>query len=158
MMSRQEAQAAGIEEHERPFYFRTDRGKANYLPAAGGATWRRFVNVRLLNEDEVGVVVPWTFPGRDGAPSSPEMQRANDRADELFMLLLARLTLEGREVNDRNRSKGAPLIFSKEPEAKEARIGKAGLEGAMRRLLRGGRIRLETRGDSGHEGTRIVAT
>ena len=86
------------------------------------------------------------------------MQRANDRADELFMELLARLTLEGREVNDRNRSKSAPLIFSKEPEAREAKIGKAALEGAMRRLLRAGKIRVETGGTGGKFAHCLVAT
>ena len=60
-ISREEARKAGIEEQERLFYFRVDRGKANYLPPAASATWRKFENVELLNHDQVGVVTEWDF-------------------------------------------------------------------------------------------------
>jgi AAA domain len=61
-ISREEARKAGIGEQERAFYFRVDRGKANYLPPAAQATWRKFENVRLLNDDQVGVVTTWKIP------------------------------------------------------------------------------------------------
>ena len=62
-MSKLEATQVDIEEQDRPFHFRVDRGKANYLPpAAKGAVWRKFESVDLPNGDQVGVVTPWAMP------------------------------------------------------------------------------------------------
>jgi RecA-family ATPase len=154
-LSRDEAREVGIEEQQRAFYFRVDRGKANYLPPAVKATWRKFENVELLNGDQVGVVTVWEFPGSQGAPSE-QMAAAEQAAESLFMQLLARLTLEGRTVSDSAGSKYAPLLFAREPEAKAARIGKETLAAAMRRLFKKNRIRVETSGRGGRRTHSIV--
>jgi AAA domain len=145
-MTERDAETAGIPEHERAAYFRVDRVKGNNSPAAK-AVWRRFVNVDLPNTDEVGVVVPWEFPGQ-GAPSE-QMAAAEQAAESLFMDQLARFTLQGRTVGDRAGSNHAPLLFSREAEAKAAKIGKEPLAAAMRRLFAKNRIRVEASGKGG---------
>jgi hypothetical protein len=151
-MNEEDARNSGIQEHERANYFRVDRVKTNNAPAAR-ALWRRFVNVDLPNGDEVGVAVPFNFPGT-GVPS-PEKAKAEKDAENLFTTLLARLTLQGRMVSDRASASYAPHIFWQEPEAKAAGIGKAALADAMRRLFHANRIRVEPAGKGGRH-RRIV--
>jgi hypothetical protein len=153
-MTETDAGAVGVPEHERTSYFRVDRVKGNNAPPAK-AVWRRFVNVELPNTDEVGVVVPWDFPGQ-GAPS-PEMTAAEQAADTIFMQLLARLTLEGRTVSDKAGTNYAPHVFSQEQEAKGAKIGKRPLADAMRRLFAAKRIRVEHRSQKGRVAYCLVA-
>jgi RecA-family ATPase len=155
-MPKTEAESAGIAELERTSYFRVDRVKANNAPPAKAAIWRKFVNVDLPNSDEVGVIVPWEFPGAD-APPSPEKAEAERKAEHVFMELLARLTLAGRIVNDRAGPANAPSVFAKEKEAKLAKIGKSALADAMRRLFEKGRIRVELCERGRHQAFRIVA-
>jgi RecA-family ATPase len=158
VMSPKDAESAGLMELERTNYFRIDRAKANYSRPAKTATWRQFVNVDLPNGDGVGVVTPWLFPGQEGAPPSPERLEAERKAEHVFMELLARLALEGRFVNERSGPNNAPHVFAKEREAKLAKISKAALDAAMRRLFDKKRIRQEEymRTDR-HSGIRIVA-
>jgi RecA-family ATPase len=153
-MTEKDAENTGIPEHERVAYFRVDRVKGNNSPAAK-AVWRRFVNVVLPNTDEVGVVVPWEFPGQ-GAPSE-QMAAAEQAAEAMFMQLLIRFTLENRVASDRQGMNSAPLLFSREPEAKAARISKAALAAAMLRLFAKKRIRAEDSGEPGHKVHRIIA-
>src|SRR5262249_23435843 len=99
--------------------------------------------------------VPWEFPGQDGK-ASPERAEAERRAEHVFLEILRRLSLAGRF----NRERGphsAPSEFVHEREAKIAKIGKAALKDAMRRLFDKGAIRLEeyTTG-SGHKAAKIV--
>jgi RecA-family ATPase len=155
-LSRNEAQDAGIEEQERAFFFRIDRGKANYLPPAAKATWRKFENVELLNGDQVGVVSVWEFPGRDGAPASPEREAAAQKARHIYLQLLDRFTLDGRVAGDRPSKNYAPTLFALEPEAKMAKVGKVQLEEAQRRLFADRVIRVETYGRPGRPSTKIV--
>jgi RecA-family ATPase len=154
VMAKTDAESTGIPEHERPSYFRVDRVKANNAPPASAAIWRRFVNVDLPNGDEVGVVVPWEFPGQGSAPS-PEKAAAEHKAEEMFLRLLDRLVLEDRNVSDHG-PRAAPTVFAKEAEAKGAKLGKAALADAMRRLFAAGRIRMETYGRPSREARRIV--
>jgi hypothetical protein len=74
-ISREEARKAGIDEQERAFYFRVDSGKANYLPPSTKATWRKFENVRLLNDDDVGVVTEWKFQDAPSALSDDACEK-----------------------------------------------------------------------------------
>jgi RecA-family ATPase len=74
-ISREEARKAGIDEQERAFYFRVDGGKANYLPPSARATWRKFENVRLLNDDNVGVVTAWEFQAAQSALSDEDCEK-----------------------------------------------------------------------------------
>jgi RecA-family ATPase len=155
-MSPQDAENAGLMEIERTTYFRIDRAKANYSAPSKAATWRRFVNVDLPNTDAVGVVIPWQFPGQDGAAPSPEKLEAERKAEHVFLETLRRLFLAGRFVAERG-AHNAAHVFAKEREAKLAKVGKAALADAMRRLFDKGKIRQEeyTKSDR-HVGTRIV--
>jgi RecA-family ATPase len=155
-LTRDQAREAGIEEQERAFYFRVDRGKANYLPPAKKATWRKFENVELLNGDHVGVVAVWEYPGQ--GVETPAKTTAERAAENLFMTLLARFALQGRNVSDRSGVNYAPLLFSREGEAKAAKIGKEALAGAMRRLFAKGRIRADDTGSGGHRVHCIMPT
>ena len=152
-MREKDATDVGIPEHERTAYFRVDRVKGNNSPPRQ-AVWRRFVNVELPNTDEVGVVVPWLFPGQD-SPSAA-MTAAAQTADHVFMQLLVRLTLEGRTVSDRAGANYAPHVLSQETEAKVAKLGKKPLADAMRRLFKDKRIRAESSGEKGHRVHRLV--
>jgi hypothetical protein len=154
-MSKSDADGAGIDELERTSYFRIDRGKANNSPPAKSAIWRKFVNVDLPNSDEVGVIIPWAFPGQD-APPSPERTEANRKAEHIFMELLARFTLADRTVNDSAGHGNAPSVFAKEREAKLAKVSKAALGDAMRRLFEKGKIKNETFGPPSHARRRLV--
>jgi RecA-family ATPase len=154
-MSSKDAEAAAIDELERTNYFRIDRAKANYSGRAKTAIWRQFVNVDLPNGDGVGVVTPWQFPGADGRPS-PEKQEAERKAEHVFLEILRRLTLAGRFVTE-SGSRNAPFVFAREREAKMARVGKAALGEAMRRLFDREKIRLEDyTKENRHGGVRIV--
>ena len=152
-MRAKDADDVGIPEHERTSYFRVDRVKGNNSPP-DKAVWRRFVNVELPNTDEVGVVVPWLFPGQGLTIGRNDRGRA--LADRLFMQLLVRLTLNGRTVSDRAGINYAPAVFSREAEAKAAKLGKKPLVEAMLRLSRPGRIRVESTGEGGHRVNRLV--
>jgi RecA-family ATPase len=159
IMSPKDAENAGIMDIERTNYFRIDRAKANYSGPAKTAIWRQFVNVDLPNGDGVGVVTPWLFPGQDGAAPSPERLEAERKAEHVFLELLARLTLEGRFVNERSGPANAPHVFAKEREAKLAKVSKSALDAAMRRLFDKKKIRQEEYVSANrHAGIRIVAT
>jgi hypothetical protein len=62
IMSKEEAEAAGVEERYRRAHFRIDNGKANLAPPMEKAEWRKFVSVPLGNGtadeagDSIGVV------------------------------------------------------------------------------------------------------
>jgi RecA-family ATPase len=140
-MSPQDAESAGLMEIERTTYFRIDRAKANYSAPSKEATWRKFANVDLPNGDAVGVVTPWQFPGQDGVPT-PEKLEAERKAEHVFLEILRRLTLADRFVTE-SGNRNAPHVFAKEREAKMAKVGKAALDAAMRRLFDRGVIRLE---------------
>jgi RecA-family ATPase len=140
-LSREEARNAGIEEQERAFYFRVDRGKANYLPAAAKATWRKFENVELLNGDQVGVVVAWEFPGH-GA-DTPKKAAANEKAELVFLQLLDKFAARHVNVSANVGPTYAPAKFAEEREAKIAKVSKIALKEAMDRLLDHNRVHVK---------------
>ena len=150
-MTAQDATEVSIPEHERTTYFRVDRVKGNNAPPSQ-AVWRHFVNIELLNADDVGVVEPWAFPGQD----SPAMAEADKAAEHVFLALLVRFTMEGRNVSASAGANSAPNLFCKEREAKAAKIGKAALAGAMRRLFEAKRIRVEQEGEGKRRVNRLV--
>jgi hypothetical protein len=152
-MTSREAEELAIPEHERTSYFRVDRVKGNNAPPSK-AVWRRFVGVDLPNGDDVGVVEPWILPGM-GAPSEA-MAEAERRAEDIYMALLVRFTLQGRPVSDRAGRNFAPLVFSREPEAKKARVSKKVLEDAQVRLFAKNKIRVESEGTANHRIYRLV--
>jgi RecA-family ATPase len=153
-MAAKEAQDIGVPDHERLLYFRVDRAKGNNAPPTK-AVWRKFVNVELKNGHDVGVVEPWLFPGQDGPAA--DLEQARTQAETVFLQLLHRFTLQGRDVSHHAGKNYAPPMFAQEQEAKDARLGRKQLEEAMRRLLSSGRIRSETEGTGGRKKTRLVA-
>jgi RecA-family ATPase len=154
-VSKREAEDAGVPVEQRGFYFRVDHGKANYLPPAINSRWFQLVNVELLNGDDVGTVIPWTHPG---AKSGARTDEAREKlAEDIYMLLLARLSAAGKTVSDASGRNYAPNLFSQEQEAKDARIGKAAFEDAQRRLFAAGRLRVVTEGTAHRRRQRVVA-
>ena len=127
-LSREEAQDAGIEEQERAFYFRVDRGKANYLPPAAKATWRKFENVELLNGDQVGVVTPWDFPGQ-GA-DTPKKAAANQKAEQVFLQLLDKFAARGINVGASAGPNYAPAKFAERARSKNRKAVKSRPQGS----------------------------
>jgi hypothetical protein len=150
LMSKPDADAAGLDEFERLTRFRIDRGKGNNSAPARSATWRQFVSVRLPNGDDVGVVVPWDFPGAGGAPSD-EKTAADRQAEEIVMRLLDKFAARGSQVSEAR----APTAFFEEPEARDAKLSKAALKAAIGRLLDAKRISIERAGRS-DRGTRYL--
>src|SRR6476619_7984219 len=84
LMTKADSEGVGIPEFERTSYFRVDRVKGNNAAPPSAAIWRKFVNVDLPNSDEVGVVVPWEFPGK-GAAQSPQKAEAERRVEDMFL-------------------------------------------------------------------------
>lgn len=77
-MTADEAEAAGIAEDQRGFYFRTQNDKANLAPPEA-ADWHRMNNVDLTNGDSVGVACSWSWPDSFAGISTAkamEVQRA----------------------------------------------------------------------------------
>jgi RecA-family ATPase len=138
-MSKAEAGSAGMSEEDRVFYIRIDPGKANYLPPATKATWFQLKSVQLLNDEHVGAIAPWAFPGQDGRPS-PEKTAADKAAEHVFLAILKRFNNSERPASDRRGANYAPALFSEEREAKAAKLGRAQLQAVMLRLLADGRI------------------
>jgi hypothetical protein len=78
-MSKAEAAKVGIDEVYRRLYFRVDTGKANMAPPAA-ARWHQFTGVDLPNGDNVGVVLPWTYPS-EGTSDLPDTACAAVQAE-----------------------------------------------------------------------------
>ncbi len=82
-MSKEEADAAGVMQANRSFYFRTQNDKANLAPPEA-ADWFRMNNVNLPNGDSVGVACPWKWPNAFEGLSTRdlyEVQLAVDAGD-----------------------------------------------------------------------------
>jgi hypothetical protein len=70
---------------------------------------------------------------QDGQPSAKKME-ADRVAEEVFLEILRRFSLAERFVGERG-TKNAPHVFTKQPEAKQSKVSKAELDGAMNRLF-----------------------
>jgi hypothetical protein len=155
VMSKEEASNLGINEFERLSYFRIDRGKANYLPPAKAAVWRKFESVELANGDNMGVITAWEHPGQGGRQTEAQKNQAHND-EQVFLRLLDRFTREGRRVSDRTGPTSAPALFAQEEEARELKISKARLASAMRRLFASRQIRSEEYGRPDRPSHRIA--
>jgi RecA-family ATPase len=152
-MSERDAQNLSLQDHEGAKYFRVDKAKGNYSPAAK-ATWCQFVNVELPNGDDVGVVAPWDYPGQ--GEMTPERQESERNAEFVFLQLLDRFVLEGRIVSEKVGRNYAPGLFAEETEAKVAKLNKVTLRAAMLRLFKLGKIRAADEGFGGKAMHKIV--
>jgi RecA-family ATPase len=90
----------------------------------------------------------------EGGLSSLDKLAQEQKADDIFLSLLARYTREGRNVSDKRTSPNyAPAAFCKETEAKGIR--KNLLEAAMRRLFERGKVRLDNYGRPSRPASRL---
>ncbi|UQR61764.1 AAA family ATPase [Bradyrhizobium sp. C-145] len=83
-------------------------------------------------------------------------QIAEQRAEQVFLMLLDRFTREGRNVTDKKGTSYAPAQFAKEQEAKAVNLNNKALEEAMRRLFTQGKIRVVTEGPASKLRSRMV--
>jgi hypothetical protein len=145
---------ATIPEHERKRYFRVSLVKANYSLIDRDTTYQ-LVTAQIPNEQltEMGVVTLWTPP----AIGSPELLESERKAEEVFMAILNRVTLQGTpRVSDRKGVNYAPRIFAAEPEALATGVGEKMLTLAMNRLIRGRRVKAIDEGSGGKAAHRII--
>jgi RecA-family ATPase len=99
--------------------------KSNYGPTGGEIRLRWVRGVFTLESNPANVLA----------------QQSKDRqAESVFLGLLATYGANGRAVTDTTGANYAPVLFAREDSGKV--VGKAALEGAMRRLFEGGRIRI----------------
>jgi RecA-family ATPase len=81
-----------------------------------------------------------------------EAAAAEQKADDIFLRLLARFIQNGQNVSHKPQPANyAPRRFAKEPEAKSLTRPKLALEQAMHRLFREQRIHVQTYGRFGYE-------
>ena len=92
----------------------------------------------------------------EGGISNLDQAAREQKAEEIFLALLARYDREGRNVSDKQTAHNyAPSQFCKESEAKGIR--KQQLEVAMRRLFQAKRIHLESYGRPSRPASRLKA-
>jgi RecA-family ATPase len=116
-MSPKEAEAAGIELDERWRYFRSDTGKANMAPP-DVAAWSELISVIIANSDNVGVVVPWSYPSaldevtpedvrwiRELVRAEPDHAYDSRAKDWVGIPLAERLDLDPEDKADRAKLK-----------------------------------------------------
>ena len=112
----------------------------------------RILTVRKANYGPTGdlIALRWS----DGvfvvdSPDSPARAAKSTKADVVFMQLLARFNEQGRNVSATPSNTFAPSLFEQEPDSEGIR--KKVFTEAMNRLLKEGRIRIETTGPKSKE-------
>jgi RecA-family ATPase len=91
--------------------------------------------------------------------SSLDKLAGEQRADELFMMLLTQFSQQGRNVSDKkNAPSYAPTAFAADPLTKGMRSAKKALSDAMARLFAAGKIRVETYGRPSRPNSKLVST
>jgi RecA-family ATPase len=90
----------------------------------------------------------------EGGLSNLDKAAREQKAEEVFLALLARYTNEGRNVSEKETANNyAPNAFRKEKEAKGLR--KEELDAAMRRLFPAGKIHVDEYGPPSKRATRL---
>jgi archaellum biogenesis ATPase FlaH len=118
---------------------RTLKGmKSNYSERGGkiDLQWKDGVFVRL------------------NGPSGFDKIAAEQKADDVFLSLVAKFQREGRDVSPNPSRSYAPTLFRSEPEA--AGLSQESLAVAMSRLLRYGKVQVELFGPPSHQRKRLV--
>jgi len=91
----------------------------------------------------------------EGGISSLDKLARGQKADEVFLTILARYARENRNASDKPTAHNyAPSAFSKESEAKG--LNRKDLEAAMRRLFESGKVRNEQYGKPSNPSARLV--
>ena len=115
--------------------------KSNYGPA--GET----INLRWKN----GLFVPV------GGVTNLEKLAYEQKAEQLFLDLLHRFTVQGRNLSDKPSANNyAPAMFAQEKLATEQKIRKVNFETAMRNLFAADKIRVETYGPKSKKASKLV--
>ena len=79
------------------------------------------------------------------------------KADEVFLELLRRFSVQGRNVSEKpNAPTYAPTAFAKEADAKDQNIRKPDFEAAMRRLFAGNKLHVENYGRPSRPASRLA--
>jgi RecA-family ATPase len=158
-MSEEEAERFAIGDTDRHGYFKVIHGKGNNS-RRGQEIWRRFACVILPNNDggqeegdEVGVLEEWKQPGY--GEMTPAREEAERKAEHVYLTLLDRFNVEGRPLNPSTGPTYAPGSFAKESEAKPAKVSKAMLADAQRRLFADKKIKMDEIG-SGANARRTI--
>jgi hypothetical protein len=138
LMTSSEAEEAGVQEYERERHVRVTPAKRNYSATAAPPNWIKIENLLISNGDDVGVVIPWTWPGHDPAA----FEAAVRRAEGIFIEVATRLIKRGHRLSDKGGRNYAPKLIAQEPEAMESRVGETALKAAMERLIDVGTVRV----------------
>jgi RecA-family ATPase len=96
----------------------------------------------------------WLPPSK--IDESEQRAEAERKVEDLFLTLLRRFTVQGRNVSDKTGTSYAPAQFAKQAEAKTSKITNRMLAEAMERLFTAGRIKVATEGPPSHPRTRLV--
>ena len=75
-MTEREAKQAKVDNPRN--YFRVDNGKANYAAPQESSLWFRHQSIILPNGDDVGIVVPWHFPGAFDGVTADHVRKVRD--------------------------------------------------------------------------------
>lgn len=71
---------------------------------------------------------------------------AEAKADDVFLTILKQVNAQGRNVSAAKGPTYAPAVFAAEPNNQDIKYKNIIFDSAMRRLLKAGRIRIETSG------------
>jgi RecA-family ATPase len=89
-------------------------------------------------------------------PTGLDKMAADAKGDDVFLDLLKRLSVQGRNVSSSKGPTYAPAVFAGEPD--NHKFKKEAFDAAMRRLLKVGTIRIETFGSPSHQRSKLVLT
>jgi hypothetical protein len=122
-MTEREAKQAKVDNPRN--FFRLDNGKANYAAPQESSMWFQHKSIILPNGDDVGIVVPWHFPGAFDGVTAAHMHkvrelarngqyRADPRADEWIGNAVAEvLDLDADDESDLKRIKQILKVWTK---------------------------------------------
>jgi RecA-family ATPase len=91
---------------------------------------------------------------RVNGPTGFSKLAAEQKADDIFLSLLARFEREGRDVSPNPSVTFAPTVFAKHEDAKG--LNKDQLRAAMDRLLKDGKVKINTTGKPSKQKTTLV--
>ena len=122
---------------------------------------RRVLRVKKANYAPSGteLLLRWSegcfiLEGAGGASAGGDRLTAQAREERIFFDLVASFNAQGRDVSPNRSNTYAPTVFAKHPDAEGLR--KDRLEDAMNRLLKEGRIKVQTSGPPSRQRSRLV--
>jgi RecA-family ATPase len=136
------------------FYLKSMKGTSDDAPE----TNLREIVFKKNNYGPISASVGLEYRSGLFLPVETELDVAvkGERAKNVFLTLLARFNAQNRNVSANNGPGYAPKVFAEEPEAREVRLTKTDLAGAMRLLLKSGEIVQESYGKASNPHYRLV--